>query len=300
VNIRSMGPLSRLGTVCLVCAAAVWPTGAQKPRMYPEVARNELAKTPHPCKDKYDDDRISAWVTRHLKGFPESKEPQMLLLLGGSGAGKGTFLKYWGDFEKNNKDQHWIKPGEFVQHGLDEYLQYIPEFLETVSDKKNVYMDAADACYKPAAIPAAKKANAEIIARKLNVIYEDTGKDLKRVQERIIPPFYNAGYRVTVVYIDNEPEQAIARAQRRFQETGRYASPDYVRSTFEGTFDNYEEIKTMKEVKEAVFCDNHRRTIFCWGDGERPKDALIPNHLLGKGRPEHRWDRPKADRYAEL
>jgi len=286
-----MSRISRL--LFSVCATAAAVT--QKLRKYPEVARNELEHTPHPCKEKYDDADISRWVAAHLKGYSESKEPQMLLLLGGSGAGKGTFLKFWHTYEKNNPGEHWIKSSEFVTHGLDEYLEYIPEYRETISDKKNVYVDAADACYKPAAIPAAKKANSEIIAKKLNVIYEDTGKDLKRVRERILPPFTNAGYRITVVYIDNEPEQAIGRAQRRFQESGRYASAEYIRSTFEGTLDNYEKIRDMKDVKEAVYCDNHKSHIFCWGDGDRPTDALIPNHLLGKGRPEYRWDRPKAD-----
>lgn len=293
--------MSRVGRLLFsVCATAGAVT--QKLRKYPEVARNELEQTPHPCKEKYDDADIGKWVAAHLKGYAESTEPQMLLLLGGSGAGKAAFLKFWGTHEKSNPGEHWIKPSEFVMHGLDEYLEYIPEYRETISDKKNVYVDAADNCYKPAAIPAAKKASSEIIAKKFNVIYEDTGKDLKRIRDRVLPPFTKAGYRVTVVYIDNEPEQAIARAQRRFQETGRYASAEYIRGTFEGTFDNYEEIRTMKEIKEAVYCDNHKSHIFCWGDGDRPTDALVPNHLLGKGRPEYRWDRPKSDlaRKAEL
>jgi len=276
----------------------IWACGCLATALLrPASGRNVLESTPTPCKDKYDEAEIAGWVEQHLQGFSTSKEPQMLLMLGGSGAGKGKFMEYWRTYENENPQgrHHWIKLSDFVVHGLDEYLQYIPQYKHTLADPDNVFKDAADNCYKGAAIPAARLANQQIIDRKLNLIYEETGKDLIRIQRRVLPPFHQAGYRITAIFIDNEPDIAIKRSEGRFQETGRYASDDYIRETFENTFENYEELKQMKEIKEAVYCDNHKSHIFCWSDEKQPTDAIVPRHLLGKGKPEYRWDIPKSE-----
>ena len=58
------------------------------------------------------------------------------------------------------------------------------------------------------------------------VIYEDTGKNCDRILKRGLPPFMDKGYKLTVVFVDNIPEIAIARASQRFQRTGRYSADD--------------------------------------------------------------------------
>merc|ERR1711972_41822 len=174
----------------------------------------------------------------------------------------------------------------------DEYLEYIPEYLQTIKDPDSVYKDAADACYPGAAIPAAKLAGNEITSRKIHLIYEETGKNLDRIKKRVLPPFVEAGYRITVVFVDNDPKTAIARAAGRFQETGRYAADDYIRGTFSKSFSSFEALKAMKEISEAVYCDNSGSELRCWADGNRPSDALVPEALLLQGPPKYRKTPP--------
>ncbi|CAK0831822.1 unnamed protein product [Prorocentrum cordatum] len=67
-------------------------------------ARQERDKTPFPCKERYADDEIRSFVDRHLAGAKGGhKEPQLLLMLGGSGAGKGTFIDKWKSAEQRGQ-----------------------------------------------------------------------------------------------------------------------------------------------------------------------------------------------------
>eukprot|EP00971_Amphidinium_carterae_P109133 2161076-Amphidinium_carterae.2 len=138
---------------------------------------------------------------------------------------------------------------EFAFHGLDEYLQYVPEYQQSISDPEHVYKESY-ACYGGAAIPAAKAANDLIISRRIrsrekclcptvckrhvvrvriDTIYEETGKNLDRIKNRVLPPFLDGGYRVTVgradkragplAQVHNHADIAIERGKGRFQRT---------------------------------------------------------------------------------
>mmetsp|Transcript_7830 Transcript_7830/g.17192 ORF Transcript_7830/g.17192 Transcript_7830/m.17192 type:complete len:303 (+) Transcript_7830:39-947(+) len=246
--------------------------------------RKEVDKTPYPCKEQYHEDDITLWVKQHLQGLPDSRErPSLLLLLGGSGAGKGTFIDRWKQTDASaSADGKKIK--DFAFHGLDEYLQYVPEFKLSVEDPNHVYKDAADACYGGAAIPAAKVANKEIVSRRIDTIYEETGKNVDRIKKRVLPPFQEGGYRITVVLVHNDADTAIERAQGRFQRTGRYAPEDYIRDTFKNNLESYMELKKMGVAEEFVYCDNFDNAIRCWEDDGEEKDSdIVPSAVLESG-----------------
>ncbi|KAF4664797.1 hypothetical protein FOL47_004939 [Perkinsus chesapeaki] len=172
----------------------------------------------------------------------------MILLLGGPGAGKGTLLRKW-------QEAGGMRDA-FTLIGLDEFLEFVPEFNATASDKYFVYEDAAsDSCYKPA-IRGAKMANKIAVDEKLNVIYEDTGKDITRLVERVLPPYKGAGYRITIVLVHNEPDIAIQRAFMRFLGDGRLADDNYVKKSFRNVDDNYYIVRNMPGIDEAIYCDN--------------------------------------------
>jgi len=261
----------------LLCAAAI---------LQQAFGRSELESTPYPCKAKYDDSDIQGWVSSHLSGAkPATGVPHMLLLLGGSGAGKGTFINAWKDQDtKSEPGDALIK--DFVFHGLDEYLDYVPEYKKTIEDKESVYKDAADACYPGAAIPAAREALKQIVATKINTIYEETGKNLDRIKKRVLPPFADAGFRITVVMIDNTPDIAIQRSAGRFQATGRYAADDYIKGTFKGSFQSYLALKELASVSEAAYCDNSGLEMQCWGELSKGS-PLVPQHMLKPGSPKY-------------
>merc|ERR1711990_642181 len=95
-----------------------------------------------------------------------------------------------------------------------------------------------------------------LIDAKANVVYEETGKDTDRVLKRVLPPFVDAGYLVSIAYVDTPVEVAIARATTRFQTTGRYAAEDYVRGTFKNTAHTFDVLLKLGSVAEAIYCDN--------------------------------------------
>jgi len=256
-------------------------------------ARQERDKTPFPCKERYADDEIRSFVDRHLAGAKGGhKEPQLLLMLGGSGAGKGTFIEKWKSAEQRGQASGHPLSG-FLFHGLDEYLPYIPEYQKSVNDKAFVYKDAADACYKPAAIPAAKLAGDRIVADRMDLIYEETGKSMDRIVKRVLPPFLKAGYRITTVLVHNKPEIAIGRAAGRFQKTGRYAPDDYIQGTFANNLETYMGLQKVDGLSEFVYCDNSAKQISCWRD-RADGGALVPSSILLDGPPVTMGSKPAA------
>lgn len=243
--------------------------------------REVMEKTPTPCKAKYDEDFIRSAAERYIKSVPADQQaPHMLLLLGGSGAGKGTFVKLLGE--------HGFPVKDYAMHGIDDYLEMLPEWVETAADKQNVYKDAADGCYG-GAIPIAKAAQNMIIERKMNAIYEETGKNLQRVLDRVVPPFEKAGYRITIALVDSTPEIAKQRAEGRFQAEGRYAPPEYVEGTFKNVFENYRALREKEFVAEALYCDNGCTSVGCmrcWDDSVQAKSgsaSVAPKGALTEG-----------------
>jgi len=244
-------------------------------------------KTPTPCRAKYDSALQQEIIDAHLKEAKRGHDqPHMLLLLGGSGAGKGTLLRAM--------QSKGLALQDFVMHGLDEYITYLPEYKATTDSKTAVYRDAADGCYR-GAIPIAKAVQAELIKRRQHVVYEDTGKDLTRILERVLPPFEEAGYRVSIALVDNTPEVSQGRAPERFMREGRYSSDEYISSTFKNVPENYAKLRDMERVKESLYCDNsclgeqgesakEGGCLKCWLD-KAGAPALFPGAALSEGPP---------------
>lgn len=252
-------------------------------------------KTPTPCRKDYSSEFVEAAAQRHLAEVQGKHEtPHLLMLLGGSGAGKGTFVRHVAE--------NGLSLGDFVFHGLDEYLVHLPEFRQTMEDPDTVFKDAADDCYT-GAIAIAKATEKKLIQQKVSAIYEETGKNLDRILKRVLPPFEAAGYRVSIVLVDNEPAVAKARAHGRFLKEGRYAPDDYIDGTFRNVPENYKALRESGRVHEAVYCDNSCDQgkqqdsgpgfcLECWRDvvshqaGGDAKD-LLPAKALLEGPPRY-------------
>ena len=203
-------------------------------------------------------------------GVVRERPLRMLILLGGSGAGKSTLLKF---FEANGVD---IK-GDWVLSGLDEFLEFVPEYLLATRDPTIGYRTAADSCYKDA-IKIAQAVNQLCDERRHHLIIEDTGKDVARTQA-FIEQGVQQGRDVTVALVDNDPEIAVTRALGRFQLTGRFSSAEYVRGSFGNVFENYCYMKRLAhagelEVSTFIYVDNSVEVARYWLDA-RP-NVLSP------------------------
>ena len=177
---------------------------------------------------------------------------RMLILLGGSGAGKSTLLRF---FESMGVDI----VREWVLSGLDEFLEYVPEYLLATCDPTIGYRTGADNCYRDA-IAIARAVNTLCAERRIHLIIEDTGKEIARTIG-FIEQGMREGRDVTIALVDNDPETAVTRALGRFQLTGRFASAEYVRSSFRDVFENYCILKRRANIGEInvstfVYVDN--------------------------------------------
>ncbi|CAD7964038.1 unnamed protein product [Amoebophrya sp. A120] len=235
----------------------ITPDGAETPEdknALPKEPQSDevLENTPFPCRgrDDYSGSEIKAWIDEHLAGIPEQPKNQrrMLLLMGGSGAGKSTLVR------KLREESEFFK-SSFLLHGLDEYLKYLPEYQQSLATGKK-YKDAADGCYS-AAIRIAKRAEVEILKRGVNLVYEETGKDLDRIQTRVLPPYAAAGYQISLAFVAVTEEVALQRAHERFLLEGRHAGIDYIHKTFKNLHGNFFELQADPRMHTtSMYCDN--------------------------------------------
>eukprot|EP01062_Namystynia_karyoxenos_P056426 TRINITY_DN4738_c0_g2_i1.p1 TRINITY_DN4738_c0_g2~~TRINITY_DN4738_c0_g2_i1.p1 ORF type:complete len:961 (+),score=262.30 TRINITY_DN4738_c0_g2_i1:61-2943(+) len=167
----------------------------------------------------------------------------LLILLGGSGAGKSTLLRRIADCWDQDPGRRGPFWGEWVLSGLDEFLQFVPQYQASISNPTVGFLTAADQSY-PAAVKIAKAVNAAVLEEGYHLIVEDTGKDLARTCDFIRKYSVDEPRRVvTVALVDNSPTIAMRRALGRFQLEGRYSSGEYVRHSFGGVFENYCELR---------------------------------------------------------
>eukprot|EP00438_Fugacium_kawagutii_P033366 Skav231027 [mRNA] locus=scaffold1869:149039:162168:- [translate_table: standard] len=141
-------------------------------------------KTPTPCTSKYSENLQSEIIEapHFFQSKVPSEKPWLLLMLGGSGAGKGTFLREIEVMKKNGMDLD-----NFVVHGLDEYIEYLPEYKASLQNKLVVYKERFLLHEEVAGhLAVSIRKNWKWCEDWQN---EETGKDLSRIVKRILPAF---------------------------------------------------------------------------------------------------------------
>ena len=185
------------------------------------------------------------------------KEGKVWLVLGVPASGKSTF-----------SDPLIEKEGALLIDS-DEAKKLLPEFsnglLAGVVHEESAAI--ANAIVKRA------------VRNRDNLILPLVGKTFSSLQERV-NVLKEAGYEVNLIYVDLPIEKAIERTKARFRETGRLVSPNYLHNVGLKPKQNYDKIKTKREVDsyEAWSNDVH------YGDNPIPLENSAEGMLETKSR----------------
>lgn len=245
--------------------------GSHKSWLYCMAWRRRMEEPVYPCNGLMSPQTMRFIADEYVQksgaisAFPEAKatNSSLMLLLGGSGAGKSTLIKRLAKCSDAQVDK-------WVLSGLDEFLDWIPEYVESVKDPYVGYTKAADHCYWPEAIGIAQEVNSKTNESNLPLIVEDTGKDLNRTKGFV--ETLGKGRKVTIAMVDNNPEKAVSRSLGRFQMTGRWSPADYIRESFKSVWDTFLALQAMHTEghfpvasMSFIYCDNSRNfDSRCW------------------------------------
>ena len=196
--------------------------------------------------------------------FNSSEPPSLYVLLGGPGSGKGIAYSALHRSTSNSSN----KSTPFLLHGLDEYLLFHPDYDRLFQNRLFVYRTAADSCY-PSILPLARRVRDLALAQRISLVYEETGKDLIRLQDRVLAPFVNAGYKIIGILVETDPDVAVLRARQRFLSSGRYASEKYTRSSFPDS----------KSIKQLFVSTNHM-LIICSNDCRHRRGSALAKAFM--------------------
>ena len=262
----------------------------KKYSLYSMVIRKMLGDPPHKSLREMPQKQANRIANRYLKGKqsqPDDATPRLIVLLGGSGAGKSSVLRRLSKATGGKVDP---ENSNWILSGLDEFISFVPEYEHAIQDISVGYANAATYAYRNA-IQIATAVNLQCIRRRINMIFEDTGKNLHRTAG-VIKEFGRDRI-VSVVLVDNSPDVAIERAAGRFQVTGRYSPSDYIRSSFMNVFEHYLELKRMCDSDELsvdhfIYNDNHSSDSPMWLDGGKMRHLIAPEKSFSSGPVQYR------------
>jgi len=234
------------------CGVAVY---AERMRHMMDEARSRpeiLERTPTPCTT-YSEHQVQEWANIHVGRVAGGHaNPWAVVLLGGTGAGKGTFLQAVAD-------AGGFAAGDYVHHATEQYLQFIPEYRESKSNPRTVYVDAETVCNEAAAA-VARAALLRNLAGRQHCVFE--GSELKEPQFPHLLHLAQAHFRLLAVLIENTPGVVAESAWHRINITGRFPHLDV--ESFSNARRDYEKLVAEGLVDEAYRC-----TFGCSASGAR-------------------------------
>jgi len=163
------------------------------------------------------------WLDDLLSAGEASDEPTMTFLGGGSGAGKGTIT---------NPDKGGVvqfRRGT-IKVDSDEAKKAIPEYEQLVADKDPI----AAAFVHEESSDMAAQALAESLDRGFDTVLDGTGdSSIEKLSSKVAKAREQGAKRVTAEYVTIDIDDAIRRATKRAQGSGREVPVDVIRGTHE-------------------------------------------------------------------
>lgn len=189
---------------------------------YPGLPKD--TKTHHSKNGEYTAERkelhekIIDKFNKDVKPVPENQTPVAIIMMGGSGAGKGGIR------------QEVAKDKDIVIVDSDDVKDEIPEFQMATSDPTQTARDAAFMVH-PESGDVAWQLRERAIAERKNVLIDGTGKDLNDYSQTMAK-LRERGYEVTLIMADVDVETAWERVQVRAETKGRLVPENVVRDIY--------------------------------------------------------------------
>jgi predicted ABC-type ATPase len=190
----------------------------------------------------------AAWhdevVQKAVEGISKSQDPMYIIMGGGMGAGKSTFLQ--------NGGQYGIPTENRVFVDADQYKHDSPDSLamEAEGDSRWAMFHHEESSY------LSKRVAAAAMERGLDIVLDGTGDSHVSGVQRKIDMGHENGYKVVGRYVTVPTETAVARAEERGKKIGRVIPSPTIRTTHRGVsrvlpglLENFDDVE-LYEVSE--------------------------------------------------
>lgn len=185
-------------------------------------------------------------VARSVEGIPPARKgskPEFEMLGGGAGAGKSTVLSS-GVVNVRAKDKA-------VYINADDIKGIIPEVIEK---QKKGEKDWASFSHEESSY-LAKRVLSAATERRQHVVIDGTGDGSVASVVSKTSAARRAGYKVKATYITIDPDEAVRRATKRAERTGRAVPETIIRGTHAGVSKIFPQV--YGEFDEFVVIDNN-------------------------------------------
>lgn len=190
-------------------------------------------------------------IVEHFLGagrpVPAGQRPRSTFMAGGSGAGKSTVKK--AITERGELPKHYVDiDPDGIKEMLPEYQQLIDAGEKLAA--RSVHEESSD---------IAKMVLDEAMTRRMNVVIDGTGNSEPGKFVGKLLKQEAAGYEVDVVMVDVRTAEAVARAVKRAERTGRYVPEKVIRQIHRDVAARFEEWRDIDAVKRWQLWDNNDR-----------------------------------------
>lgn len=188
--------------------------------------------------DKEREKLRDAMIAKVVDGHETQEHPTLVVMVGGTASGKGTLRDaYLEEMLSRGKKFAVVDSDAFKEGNEDLGIDGLPEYhmaidQEPGSGDRISSLDAAAIVHEESSWMAGEATN-QALQRKINFVYDGTGKSADRYLE-LIDQAKARGYTIEAIIVHNEYEIALPRMLKRAEQKGRMVPPPIMEKTYAG------------------------------------------------------------------